>query len=160
MPLVLPFTETSLVVDTDVFTHWRNRNTYVLDRVASYFKNLKEFPALTSMTVFEAMSGMEKELVKGKMTGERARQYQARIEELSSSMTQLAFDKTSATIAAYVYQRLAQSELNKHWRDIFIAATALGHGYGIATTNRRDFELIAHHLPGSYPVLRLVVWKQ
>ena len=114
MPLVPPLAETTLVVDTDVFTHWRNRNTYGLDRVATYFKNLKEFPALTSMTVFEAMSGVEKELVKGKITGEKARQYQARIEELSNSMTQLAFDKTSAAIAAYVYQRLAQSERNKH----------------------------------------------
>src|SRR2546429_126784 len=160
MPLVAPLTETSLVVDTDVFTHWRNRNTYVLDQVASYFKNLKEFPALTSMTVFEALSGVEKELVKGKITEEKATQYQARIEELSSNMTQLAFDKTSATIAAYVYQRLAQSERNKHWRDIFIAATALGHGYGVATTNRRDFELIAAHLPNSNPVLRLGLWKQ
>ena len=112
------------------------------------------------MTVFEAMSGVEKELVKGKITGEKARQYQARIEELSNSMTQLAFDKTSAAIAAYVYQRLAQSERNKHWRDIFIAATALGHGYGIASTNRRDLELIADHLPVSHPILRLIVWKQ
>ena len=160
MPLAPPLAETTLVVDTDLFTHWRNHHPYVLDQVANYFRNLKEFPALTSMTVFEAISGIEKELVKGKITEEQAHRYRARIEELSNSMTQLAFDKASATIAAYIYQRLAQSERNKHWRDIFIAATALGHGYGIATTNRRDFELIAAHLPDSNPVLRLAVWNQ
>jgi predicted nucleic acid-binding protein len=160
MPLVPPLAETTLVVDTDVFTHWRNRHPYVLERVAGYFKRLKEFPALTSMTVFEAISGIERELVRGKIAHEQANQYHARIEQLGASMTQLAFDKTSATIAAYIYQRLAQSERNKHWRDIFIAATALGNGYGIATTNRRDFELIAAHLPNSNPILRLAVWKQ
>ena len=160
MPVIPPLDETILVVDTDVFSRWRNKNPYILDHVAEYFKRLKEFPALTSMTVFEAMSGIEKELVKGRITHEQANQYHARIEQLSSSMTQLAFDKTSATIAAYIYQRLAQSERNKHWRDIFIAATALGHGYGVATTNRRDFELIAAHLLNSNPVLRLGLWKQ
>jgi len=160
MPLIPPLAETILVVDTDVFSRWRNKNPYVLNHIAGYFNRLKEFPALTSITVFEAVSGIEKELVKGRITYEQANQYQARIEQLSSSMTQLAFDDTSARIAAYIYQRLGQSERNKHWRDIFIAATALGHGYGIATTNRRDFELIAAHLPDSNQVLRLAVWNQ
>jgi len=160
MPLIPPLAETILVVDTDVFSRWRNKNPYVLNHVAGYFNRLKEFPALTSMTIFEAVSGIEKELVKGRITSEQANQYQSRIKQLSSGMTQLAFDDTSARIAAYIYQRLGQSERNKHWRDIFIAATALGHGYGIATTNRRDFELIAAHLPDSNPVLRLAVWNQ
>ena len=159
MPLAPASAETRLVVDTVVFTHWRNSHPYVLTQVNDYFRILKELPALTSMTIFESMSGVEKELVKGNITERQARQYRNQIEELSRGLPQLAFDTESAAIAAFVYQRLTQSDRNKHWRDLFIAATALAHGYGIATSNRRDFDLIAQHLPDSIPPLRLATWK-
>ena len=103
MPLASASAETRLVIDTVVFTHWRNKQPYVLTHFANYFKSLKELPALTSMTVFEAISGVEKELVKGKITGEQARQYRNQIEQLSWDLPQqLAFDTQSAVIAAFV----------------------------------------------------------
>ena len=59
-------------------------------------------------------------------------------------------------ITAYIYPRLTGQQLQKHWRDLFIAATALAHGYGIATQNIRDFKLIADQSP---ELLRIAVWK-
>jgi predicted nucleic acid-binding protein len=70
----------------------------------------------------------------------------------------LPFDQSAAAIAAYIFPRLSQSDRNKHWRDVFIAATALSHRYGIASRNRKDFELIASQLPLGQQ-LHLAVWK-
>jgi len=159
MPLAPASAETRLVLDTVVFTHWRNKHPYVLAHFANYFKSLKELPALTSMTVFEAISGVEKELAKGEITEERAQQYRNQIEELGRGLSQLAFDTQSAAIAAFVYHRLTKSDRNKHWQDLFIAATAVAHGYGVATSNSRDFDLIARHLPPGNSLLRLAIWK-
>jgi hypothetical protein len=36
---------------------------------------------------------------------------------------------------------------------------ALAYGYGVATRNQRDFELIGRHLPPYAPVLYLAIWK-
>jgi predicted nucleic acid-binding protein len=78
---------------------------------------------------------------------------------LSESCFVLSFEQNAASIAAYVYPRLTPQQLQKHWRDLFIAATALANGYGIATQNERDFKLIADHLPDSHSILRLAIWK-
>lgn len=43
--------------------------------------------------------------------------------------------------------------------DVFIAATSLAPGYGVATRNQRDFELIGQHLPPEMPNLSLAIWK-
>lgn len=159
MPVGPALAETSLVVDTDLFTHWRNRQPYVLREIGSYMERLKQPPALTSMTVFEALRGIEGELAKGRITSDRGAQYCRRVEELTGSCAQLSFNNTAATIAAYVFARLSRSERSKHWRDLFSAATALAHGYGVATRNRTDFELIAEHMSPTHPILRLAIWK-
>lgn len=151
--------ETSLVLDTNVFTHWRNNQPYLLREIAEYFKRLKSPPALTSMTVFESLSGIESESAKNRITVEQARQYRSRIEVLSQSCTVLPFDNKAAIISAYIYPRLPTNMPKGLLRDVFIAATALAHGYGVATQNRRDFELIANNLSPNNPLLRLAIWK-
>ena len=48
-------TETSLVLDNDIFNAWRlGRDQRVLGAIADYQSRLKLFPALTSMTVYQA----------------------------------------------------------------------------------------------------------
>ncbi len=139
--------DTLLVIDNDVFTHWRNQRQDVLSAIADYFKRLKQPPALTSTTIFEALWGVESEAAKGRIQEERAQQYRSRIEELSRACLILPFEQKAAALAAYIFPRLSNSGRSKHWRDLFIAATALAHGYGIATRNKKDFDLIANHIP-------------
>jgi len=156
MPVGPVLPETSLVLDNDVFTHWRNGQAYVLREIAEHFNRLASFPALTSMTVFEALHGVEEEERKNRITATQAQQYKDRIEKLSESCVVLPWDQRAATITAHIYPRLTTQQLQKHWKDLFIAATALAHGYGIATQNIRDFKLIGDLSP---ELLRIALWK-
>jgi predicted nucleic acid-binding protein len=159
MPVGHPLPDTSLVLDNDLFTHWRNKHPYVLGEIADYINRHKTTPALTSVTLFEARWGFENAAVKKAVTDEESLKYRERIEILSESCVVLPFDRTASGIAAYGFARLSRSEQNKHWRDLFTTATALAHGYGVATRNKSDFELIAKNLPSSFPLLRLAIWK-
>jgi predicted nucleic acid-binding protein len=159
MPIGPPLSETPLALDNDIFTHWRNGQAYVQREIDDHFRRLKFTPALTSMTVFEALHGIELEMRKNKITMAQAEQYKDRIKRLSESCLILSFDQNAAAIAAHIYSQLNPQQLQKHWRDLFITATVLAHGYGIASQNIRDFKLIADYLPDSHPLLRIAVWK-
>lgn len=151
--------ETSLVFDNDVFTHLRNEHEYVLREIGQYVSILKQPPALTSITIFEALYGIESEEAKERITAKVAQDYRNKINDLTKIYTVLPFDQNAATIAAYTYARLTSSEQKMHQKDLFIAATALSHGYGVVTQNRRDFEIIANKLPDNL-VLRIAIWKR
>jgi len=150
--------EMSLALDNDVFTHWRNKQPYVRNAIAAYQSMHKILPALTSMTVFEALNGIEAEAAKLTANSEDINWRRLRAAQLIQNCTVLPFDQNAAAIAAYIFPRLSQSERNKHWRDIFITATALVHRYGIATGNKKDFELIEKCLPPNQQ-LYLAIWK-
>src|SRR5713226_5691941 len=159
MPVGHPLADTSLVLDNDLFTHWRNKHQYVLREIAEYHSRLKQIPALTSVTLFESLWGVENAAVKKEVTDEESTRYRGRIEQLSEDCEVLPFDRTAAGIAAYSFARLSRSDQKKLWRDFVTTATALAHGHGVATGNRRDFELIAENLPSTFPLLRLAIWK-
>lgn len=151
--------ETSLVIDTDILTDWRYQKPYVQNAIRDYITRAKRPPAITSISVFEALFGFENKAARVGALDDRTLQDRLRCEQLISVCPVLPFDQPAATIAAYIFSRLSQSHRNKHWRDIFITATALAHGHGIATRNRDDFVLIAENLPLSHSLLRLVIWK-
>lgn len=151
--------DTSLVLDNDVLNDWRFQKLYVQRAIDDYISRLKRPPALTSMTVFEALYGFENKAFKSGKLDQRIEQDRDKTIQLINSCTVLSWDQTAAQITAYIYPRLSQSERNKHWRDLFIATTAIAHGHGVATRNQSDFELIAKHLPPSHPLLRLAIWK-
>lgn len=159
MPVGYPLADTSLVLDNDLFTHWRNKHPYVLREIAEYTSRLKQSPTLTSVTLFETLWGVENAAVKKEVTDEESMRYRGRIEQLSANCVVLPFDGTAAAIAAYSFARLSRSDQKKLWRDLFTTATALAHGHGVATRNKSDFELIAKNLPSNFPLLRLAVWK-
>lgn len=148
--------ETPLVLDNDVFTHWRNGQSYVSREIEGHFKRLQFPPALTSMTIFEALYGVEQEERKQRITKIQSQEYTDRIKKLSDACRVLPWEQKAAAITAHIYARLTPQQLQKHWRDLFIAATALAHGYGIATQNLRDFKLIADLSPD---LLRIAEWK-
>jgi len=156
MPIGPALPETPLALDNNVFTHWRNGQSYVLREINEHFKRLKSPPALTSMTIFEALHGVENEERINRITTAQAQQYKDRIKELSESCIILPWEQKAAAITAHIYSRLTGQQLQKHWKDLFITATALAHGYGIATQNIRDFKLIADLSPD---LLRIAVWK-
>jgi predicted nucleic acid-binding protein len=158
MALIQAPPETSLVLDTDVFTHWRSQQPFIKKAIADYQSYHKIFPALTSTTVFETLSGIEAEAAKPAANLEFIYGYRVKAERLIQNCIVLSFDQNAAALAAYIFPRLSQSDRNKHWRDVFIAATALSHHHGIASRNRKDFELIANLLPPGQR-LYLAVWK-
>jgi predicted nucleic acid-binding protein len=158
MAIVDALPETPLVLDTNIFSHLRNKQSYVLQAVKTHFSATKQFPALTSITIFEALQGIEKEAAKNKITEDAANKYRQRINELAQTHQILAFDYKAAQIAAYVLPRLTQAERNKHWQDVFIVSTALAHNFGFVSQNKKDVQLIAQHLPENM-FLRLAIWK-
>jgi predicted nucleic acid-binding protein len=149
----------ALALDNDVLNDWRVGKLATLQAIKDYIAATKVPPALTSLTVFEMMQGFEKASILSGGMSERTVQDKERARILTRDCVVLPFNEDAAEIAAYIFPRLSQRERNKHWADIFIAATALAHEYGVATRNRSDFELIAKHAPPHYPVLRIHVWK-
>ncbi len=135
MTVVPAFEETSLILDTDVFSHWRNRQNYALEAISLYQTRLKRLPSLTSTTVFEALRGIELVVAKRRESEQAANIYRERVEQLCESCGVLAFDRKAAGIAAYVCANLGDNLFRKHWRDIFITTTAIAHDHGVATGN-------------------------
>jgi predicted nucleic acid-binding protein len=163
MPVASALPETPLVLDNDVLTDWRYQKAHTRRYIDEYIIRLGKAPALTAVTVFEAFHGFEliekKKKEKEGGIDERTQQDRAQAEKLIGLCEVLPFNQTAAVIAAYIFARLSQSDRNKHWCDVFIAATALAHNHGVATRNQSDFELIAKHLPSDHFFLRLAVWK-
>jgi predicted nucleic acid-binding protein len=158
MPIISDSPENLLALDSDVFTHLRNKQNYVLRKIAEYNIKTKTFPVIPSTTFFEANFGIQKALVKNEITSERATFQKIEIDKLLVNQSIIDFNQRASEIAAYIFARLSQSERNKHWRDLFIVATAVSHNYGLATQNKKHMELIANHLPKDLD-LRLAIWK-
>jgi len=143
----------------DILTDWRYGRAHTQRAIADYIWRLKRPPALASINVFEALNGLERELLKPDGDIEHRRIDLARTEQLILSCTVLSLDEDAARIAAYIFARLSRSDRAKLWCDVFIAATALANGHGVATRNQGNSTLIASQLPSSHQLLRLAVWK-
>lgn len=158
MPTAPPLDDTPLLLDNDVFTHWRNQSPYAVAAINDYFTRLKAHPKLAAITIFEAQWGIEK-LAQQSGPAEALAQRRAVLQQLMQTCGVLDFNQRAATVAAYIFARLSKSQRNKHWKDVFVAATALAYSHGVATGNRQDFELIGQHLPSYAPLLHLAIWK-
>jgi predicted nucleic acid-binding protein len=157
--LILDFPpELPLALDNDIFTHLRSKQKYALDKVKQHLFQTKRFPVVPSTTVFEVNFGIQKGLVKKAFTEEQANFQKQQIEQLLLNYPVIDFNQSASEIAAYIFARLSKTDKNKHWRDLFIVATAVAHNYGLASQNRKDMELIANYLPGGLD-LRLAIWK-
>jgi predicted nucleic acid-binding protein len=148
-----------LVLDTDILTDWRYQRSHATQAVRDYLARFTVYPELTAMTVFEARFGIESKAVKSGGFDERLEHDRTDLERLIQACGVLAIGDNAAAIAAYISARLSDRDRKKHRADIFIAATVLAYGYGVATRNQRDFELIGRNLPPYAPVLYLAIWK-
>ena len=151
--------EIPLVLDSDVFTDWRERRPPTVQFVTAYREYHGTFPQLPAIVVFEAQFGFEKQIVKTGSLDQRLTSKREEMVQLIRECRVLDFNQRAAELAAHISARLSHSQRNQHWADLFIAATALAHGYGVATRNRADFELIGQHLPTNASTLYLAVWK-
>jgi len=149
--------ETSLVLDTNILTAWRYEKSRVVAAIVDYQSRLKLFPALTAITVHESLYGFENKTAKAGKLDDRTRQDRLAIEQLINSCVVLPFDQRAAEIAAYIIPRLPKNIPKQTLLDGLISATALAHGYGIAT-NDRGFEVIGQHTPVEL-ILRIDFWK-
>lgn len=148
--------ETSLVLDTNILTAWRYEKSSVVAAIVEYQSRLKLFPALTAITVHESLYGFENKTVKSGKLDDRTRQDRLAIEQMINSCVVLPFDQRAAEIAAYIIPRLPKNIPKQTLLDGLISATALAHGYGIAT-NDRGFEVIGQHTPVEL-ILRIDFW--
>lgn len=149
---------TSLVLDTNVLTHWRTRRPNVLRAINDYQEEFKIPSALTSFTVFEVLCGFEKKAARSRVLSDSNRRAREELEWLVEGCWVLPFDLGAATIAAYVFERIGKRKSNEKWADILIASTAIAHGYGLVSQNRKDFDLIAKYLPPAQK-LYLTIWQ-
>ena len=147
-----------VALDNDVLNNWRSGNSVIVATISNYVGVVKAPPALTSITVFEMMYGLENAAHKYG-TNDRLRRDRDHARELTNECAVLPLNQEAAEIAAYIFPRLSRKERNRLWADVFIAAMCLAHEYGVATLNKTDFELIARHTPPHYPPLRIEVWK-
>lgn len=159
MPIVTPLSETPLAMDNDVFSDLRKGAPPTLEKVRGHFEATAQFPALTAITLLEARYGIESELAKSNITEEQARTFHQRINELASVHRVLDFNDRASALAAHILARIGVSNGNKHWYDIMIASTAVAHGFGVASGNTKDFELIARYLPSNNNQLQLAKWR-
>jgi predicted nucleic acid-binding protein len=157
MPVSAAFPETSLVLDNNILTAWRYQKSGVLRAIAAYQSRLKVLPALTSIAVFEALYGFENSDVKRKKLNEQTVRDRVKTEQLISSCVVLPFDQASAEIAAYIIPRLPKNIPKDTLLDALTAATALAHGYGVATRDK-GFETIGKNTP-DHLTLRLDFWS-
>ncbi len=158
MPIISASLENSIALDSDIFTHLRNKQSYVLRKIAEHSIHTKTFPVIPSTTLFEANFGIQKALVKKEITFETSVLQKQEIDKLLVNHSIIDFNQRASEIAAYIFARLSRTEKSKHWRDLFIVATAVSHNYGLATQNKKDMELIANHLPEGLD-LYLAIWK-
>lgn len=150
---------TPLVWDNDVFTLYRNKDKYVTSRVAEYTLEHLEPPALTPIVVFEAHQGIEKVRFKNNRLQPTFEEKERQLIQLISELPHLQLDARVAALSAFLYPRLGGPNIGKLWKDMFIAATAHVHEYGVATRNEKDFRKIGSLIPESLPPLRLAIWK-
>ena len=148
--------ETPLVLDTNILTAWRAENSQVLAAIVDYHSRSKLTPAIAAITVHEALYGVENTIAKAGRLDDRTKQDRVAIEQLINSCVVLPFDQRAAEISAYIIPRLKKNIPRGSLLDALISATALAHGYGVATRDR-GFELIAEHTPDNM-ILRLVSW--
>lgn len=158
MPIVESSPDLPLVLDNNVFTHLRNKQSYILEKIRRHFADTRRLPVIPSLTIFEANFGIQKALATKQISEEQASFQIQQINILSTQHTVISFDQRAAEIAAYIFARLSKSDKNQHWRDAFIVATAIAHNFGLATQNRKDMELIAKQLPPDID-LRIAIWK-
>ena len=122
-----------LIIDTSVIIRAERR------RDARFFArfDLHGDAAISVITVSELLVGVH--LAE---TEARANRRLAFVEAILSSIPAIDFTAETARIHSHIYALLRRQGETIGAHDLIIAATALGHGWGVLTANPRDFERV------------------
>jgi tRNA(fMet)-specific endonuclease VapC len=122
----------AVLIDTDLLIEWGRGET------AATFEVLigDEERALSVITVSELLHGVYR------ATGARRTRRRAFVEHILAEFDPLPITETVARAHADVWADLERRGDPVGAHDLWIAATALTHGFGVASGNRREFERI------------------
>lgn len=120
----------ALLIDTDVLIG-RERDQKTIDSVIS-----AEDAAISVVTVSELLHGVHR------ATGARRAKRSAFVESLLASIEALPITETIARVHADIWAELAENGKRVGAHDMWIAATAMTFGFGVATGNAHEFEQI------------------
>jgi predicted nucleic acid-binding protein len=122
----------AVLIDTDVLVELeRGGDQGPLDEAVG-----EQDRAISVITVSELLHGVYR------ATGARRAQRSAFVEHLLAGMQAIAITEPIARVHAEIWSQLAQDGNMIGAHDLWIAATAIAHGYGVATHNQADFERV------------------
>lgn len=122
-----------VLLDTDILSAVIRRRPPAVERARSYLVEHQRF-SFSAITQYEVLRGL---LAKGATAQHRA------FERFCGSSEVLALTPPIIERAAEIYADLYRRGMLIGDADILIAATALSHGYVLATNNRSHFGRIA-----------------
>jgi tRNA(fMet)-specific endonuclease VapC len=117
----------AVLIDTDVLIEEEHGRGTVADAIGS------EAAAISVVTVSELLHGVHRA-----RPAARPRRL-AFVERIIAEFVAIEIDEAVARVHASLWSRLEQTGSTLAAHDLWIAATALTQGYGVATRNARDF---------------------
>ena len=122
-----------VVIDTGVFVHWERRRRAIDQHLVKFDR-----PAFFSVVTAS-------ELLVGVHRADTPTRRRGRSQFVEAILIHLPIPQVSLTIArqhAELSAELSQSGTRIGYHDSWIAATALGFGYAVMTTNDREFSRV------------------
>ncbi len=141
-----PESRMAVLIDTDLLVEWERSGAGDLQALLG-----DEERAISVITVSELLHGVHR------ATGGRRVRRQAFVEHIIAGFDPIPITEAVARIHAEVWARLSRRGETIGAHDLWIGATALAHGLGVATRNSGDF--------GRIPGLRVLtrsdvkVWR-
>jgi tRNA(fMet)-specific endonuclease VapC len=122
----------AVLIDTDLLIEWeRSEDAAVLERLAR-----DEARAISVISVSELLHGVVRSA-----DADRPRR-RAFVEHILAALDPVPITEPVARVHADIWAGLQQRGTMIGAHDLWIAATALAHGFGVATGNVRDFERV------------------
>jgi predicted nucleic acid-binding protein len=122
----------AVLIDTDLLIEWeRAESAAALEGLVG-----EEERAISVITVSELLHGVHR------ASGARRTQRRAFVEHVLAGFEPLPVTEPVARIHAEIWADLEQRGQAVGAHDLWLAATALTHGFGIATRNREEFRRV------------------
>lgn len=119
----------AVLIDTDLLIEWeRSEDASVLERIAG-----DEERAISVISVSELLYGVVRSA-----SAQRPRR-RAFVEHVLAVLDPVPITEPVARVHADIWADLQQRGTMVGAHDLWIAATAVAHGFGVATGNARDF---------------------
>ena len=121
----------AVLIDTDLLVEWERGRPDALDQLLG-----DEERAISVVTVSELLHGVHR------ATGSRRVRRRAFVEHVIAAFEPLPITEAVARIHAEVWAGLSRRGETAGAHDLWIGATALAYGLGVATGNATDFKRI------------------